>query len=75
MNKHMFVPWCYFQTCDSRPSLLYMPLSQTPLFARRMRCWYSRILPVSSHITWLKRGRMVTTSVFWLWKCDGCIWW
>ena len=68
MKKHVFVPLCSFQPCDSCPRLLHMPLLYTPLFYRRMRWRYSRILHLSYHITWFTQIRMVTTSIFWLWK-------
>ena len=71
MKKHMFVPLCYFQSFNSCYSLLHMPLVQTNLFACRIRCWYSMIFSVSLHIKWFTWCRMVTRSVFWLWK----MWW
>ena len=71
MNKHALVPLCYFQTCDSYPSSFQMPLFQTPLFSRRMRCWYSSILPFSLNIKLFTWGKMVTKSVFGSGICDG----
>ena len=68
MNKHVFVPLCSLQPCDSCPCSLYIWLFQTSLLYRSMKCWFSRTLPLFSHMTWFKWGMIVTKSVFCLWK-------